>query len=70
MDCLRGLSDLYVEEVETRSRTTKNMWSFLRNKDYQVLQRSRSKWLKKDEINSGYFNASVKSRSRRNTTIT
>lgn len=60
---------LFIGEIEIRSKAIADLWSLLRTKDSQFLQRSSSKWLKEDGTNSVYFHASIKSMSIRNTIL-
>lgn len=58
-DC-RALSD---EKVVSRSKFISDLWALLRAKDSLLNQRSKSRWLKAGDANSGFFHASIKSRS-------
>lgn len=69
MDFLDNLMLLPVGEVESRFREIVDLWSLIRIKDFQLVQISRSKWLKKINYNSVYLHAFVKSISRRNTIL-
>lgn len=69
VDSFVDLRPLSAGEIENRSGVLVNMWSFVRTKDSQLVQRSRSKCFKEGDSNSGYFHASIKSVSRRNTIL-
>lgn len=61
-----GNRKVYASEVESRSRAIVNLWSLLRIKDSQLVQRSRSKWIKKGDSSLSYFHTSINIISRRN----
>lgn len=69
MDFLDNLMPLSVGEVESRFREIVDLWSLIQIKDFQLVQISRSKWLKKINYNSVYLHAFVKSISMRNTIL-
>lgn len=69
VDSFVDLRPLSAGEIENRSGVLVNMWSFLRIKDSQLVQRSRSKWFKEGDSSSDYFHASIKSIIRRNTIL-
>lgn len=60
VDSLADLKILFIEEIETRSRTITNMWYLLRIKDSRLFQSLRSKCLREDNTNFDYFHASSK----------
>lgn len=69
MDSLVDLTSIYASEIESRSRVIMNLWSLLRIKDSQLVQRSRSKWIKEGDSNLSYFHTSSNIISRRNTIL-
>ncbi|PNX96151.1 cysteine-rich receptor-like protein kinase, partial [Trifolium pratense] len=65
---LRGeLVGLNEHEVSLRKSNFAELWKLLKSKEVVLFQRSRSKWIKEGDANSGYFHGCVKARVRRNT---
>ncbi|MCH91714.1 RNA-directed DNA polymerase (Reverse transcriptase), partial [Trifolium medium] len=56
-------------DVLARSKGLSDLWGLLRVKELQLIQRSRSQWLKEGDANTGYFHASVKERCRKNSIL-
>jgi len=71
MDALKIL-DLKVEQGSLLLEDTKaifkgfnDFWALPRVKESQIFQRSRTKWLREGDGNTGYFHSSIKMRRRR-----
>ncbi|MCI18531.1 cysteine-rich receptor-like protein kinase, partial [Trifolium medium] len=60
---------LTLEENDARKKGFTELWRFLKCMDSQMFQRSRSRWLKEGDANTGYFHASVKRRGRQNSIL-
>ena len=54
------------EEVLRRKGLFRDLWTILMAKDSNMVQRSRSRWLKNGDANSKYFHKCVKLRNNRN----
>jgi hypothetical protein len=61
-----GLSE---EEMLLRKECFNNLWLLLKSKDSLEFQKSRSRWLKEGDANTGFFHACVKSRKRSNSLV-
>jgi hypothetical protein len=61
-----GLSE---EEVALRKSKFEQLWVLRKNKDNLEFQKSRSRWLKEGDANTGFFQACVKSRKRSNSIV-
>jgi len=57
-------------DMEARFKGFHDLWMLLRVKDSQIFQRSRTKWLREGDANSGHFHSSIKMRRRRNSIFT
>ncbi|MCI12598.1 transposon TX1 putative protein, partial [Trifolium medium] len=60
---------LSTEEVLLRKGSFNQMWLLLKSKDSMEFQKSRSRWLKEGDANTGFFHACVKSRNRSNSLV-
>jgi hypothetical protein len=56
-------------EIDARSKGFIELWGLLKCRDSQIFQRSRSRWLKEGDANTGFFHASIKRRGRRNSIL-
>lgn len=66
VDPLADLGVLSAWKIKTKFKAIADTWSLLKIKDSQLIQRSRSKWLKFRDSNLEFYHAFVKSMSRRN----
>jgi uncharacterized protein YtpQ (UPF0354 family) len=55
------------QEVLLRKDLFHEFWKHQKIREASLFQRSRSKWLRQDDVNSKYFHGCVASRSKRNT---
>ncbi|XP_058783622.1 uncharacterized protein LOC131658332 [Vicia villosa] len=58
--------ELNPEIVKKRKEATNRFWTDLRIKENMLVQKSRLKWLNKEDSNSGFFHKVMKDRRRRN----
>ncbi|MCH88892.1 RNA-directed DNA polymerase (Reverse transcriptase), partial [Trifolium medium] len=56
-------------ENDARSKGFSDLWGLLKCRDSRLFQRSRSRWLKEGDANTGFFHASVKRRGRCNSIL-
>jgi hypothetical protein len=60
---------LSLEEDTVRKQGLANLWRLMRCKENQIVQRSRSRWLKEGDANTSFFHNSVRHRKRRNSIL-
>jgi hypothetical protein len=60
---------LSLGDAQARSKGLSGLRGLLRVKELQLIQRSRSRWLKEGDANTNYFHASVKGRCRKNSIL-
>ncbi|GAU47706.1 hypothetical protein TSUD_177110 [Trifolium subterraneum] len=60
---------LVEEEVWLRNSKFNQLWMLLKSKDSMEFQKSRSRWLKEGDANTGFFHACVKNRKRTNSIV-
>ncbi|MCH79914.1 RNA-directed DNA polymerase (Reverse transcriptase), partial [Trifolium medium] len=65
-DLRAELTGLTEAEADSRKKCFADLWILLKSKDAQMYQRSRAKWLKQGDENTGYFHACVKARRNQN----
>lgn len=56
-------------EIDVRFKGFHDLWDLLRAKETQLLQQSRTRWLREGDVNSGFFHASIKMRRRKNSIL-
>ncbi|GAU37693.1 hypothetical protein TSUD_164960 [Trifolium subterraneum] len=61
-DLLAESRTLALEEINSRSKAFATLWGLMRAKEINLVQRSRSRWLKEGDANTSFFHASIKSR--------
>jgi hypothetical protein len=66
LDVRGELVGLNGEEIHRRKTMFSDLWTLLRAKDANMMQRARSSWLKHGDANSKYFHKCVKLRHSRN----
>jgi hypothetical protein len=49
-------------ENDARSKGFSDLWGLLKCRDSQLFQKSRSRWLKEGDANTGFFHASINRR--------
>jgi hypothetical protein len=69
LDLKTEMGPLSPAELEARFKGFHDLWSLLRVRDSQIFQRSRTKWLREGDGNSGYFHSSIKMRRRMNSIL-
>jgi hypothetical protein len=57
---------LSLGDDQAHNKKLTNLWGLLRVKELQLIQRSRSRWLKEGDANTGYLHGSVKGRCMKN----
>jgi hypothetical protein len=69
LDLKGELCRLSVDDLLMRKGKFNQLWLLLKSKDSLEFQRSRSRWLKEGDANTGFFHACVKSRRRSNALV-
>jgi len=57
---------LSLEEVSERNQVIAELWTLLKRRNSQIIQRSRVNWMKDGDANTWFFQVCLKSRHRRN----
>lgn len=70
LDYRVDLGVLSMDEVMARLKVIANIWFFLMIRYSQWFKRYKDEWHKEGDTHSGFFNARVKTRSRRNAILT
>lgn len=69
IDLLANHRVISIEEVAIMSIAIIDLSDMLKTKESQLFQRVKVKWFKKRDANSGYFHASIKSKSNKNSIL-
>jgi hypothetical protein len=69
LDLKAEVDPLSLEDFEARFKGFHDLWALLRVRESQIFQRSRTRWLREGDANSGYFHSNIKLRRRRNSIL-